>query len=69
MVRTKRIDIVGEATRSGVAGAGVDWEEIAGLSPLAANAEVDVAEVTLGQENRQRLNLVGHRATGNELGQ
>jgi hypothetical protein len=69
LVRTKRIDVVVEATRNVVADAIVNSEEIARLSPLAANAEVDVAnEVTLGEESHQRTNLVGDAATGNEVG-
>ena len=56
-----------KAVRKFVAGAVVDWEEFAGLMPPGANAEVDVAEATLGGENCQRPNLVGDTATGNEV--
>ena len=69
MVRTKRIDSVFKVARNVVADPGVDSEEIAGLGPLDAIAEVDVADVTLSEKNRQCLNLVGDTATGNEVGQ
>ena len=67
MVRTKRIDSVFKVARNGVADPGVDSEEIARLGPLDAIAEVDVADVTLSEKNRQRLNLVGDTATGNKV--
>jgi hypothetical protein len=50
-----------------VADAGIDSEEIAGRNPVDANAEVDVADVTLGEENHQLLNLIDDTATGNEV--
>ena len=56
------------ASRNVVADAGVDWEVKAGLDPLVANAKVNAADVTLGKENRQRLNLIDDTAAGNEVG-
>ena len=51
MVRTKRIDIVANAAKNVVAGLVVDFEEITGLNPVAASAEVDAAN--LGEESSQ----------------